>query len=460
MSRVTTLGFGLILILLGCQQAQSQELKRKGRLGIRLTWMDDATAKEKGLNHAYGMLVSEVVPDGTADGAGVKAGDLVFEVNGLEAHGWELFSDPKLDLRAGDAVTFTVERAGKNKTLKGKVVGLPYETSDQWDVIYGSVPFRSGRLRTIVTKPKGEGPFPTILFIPGFTCSSVDNMNPIHPYRQLIDQLSGMGYAVYRVEKPGLGDCEGTQPCTEIDFPTEVEAFETGFKDMLTKPYVDQSKTYIFGHSLGGVVAPFIGAKHDLTGIIVYGTTHEPWHEYLLQMVRFQNPRFGSDYAEVEAEMDLYWKLFDGLSRQNKSPQEMVKENPAYGPLMESALAWDGGENFIGRTYRFNNSIDDLNNTEAWTKTNEYVLAMYAESDFEAIDPRATKNIVRIVNTKNPGKATYHFVEGTDHSMIKTGDMEATLKVRQSSDYQKLFATNFNKDIAKAIDKWIREKTW
>ncbi|MBL4706784.1 MAG: alpha/beta fold hydrolase [Flavobacteriales bacterium] len=448
--------FGIIISL----NANGQELRRRGSLGVQFSFINDSIAKADGYTTTFGMRVKKVFEGTTTDLAGVKAGDILYQINELKLVSNASFHDPKFEIREGDPVSLMVERAGKTKKLTGKVVGRRLETSDQWDIIYGSVNFEGGKLRTIITKPKGDGKFPTILFIPGFTCMSIDNLNQLHPYRKIVDQLTSLGYAVYRVEKPGMGDCEGTQPCDQIDFKTEVAAFETGFTDMITKDFVDTSKTHIFGHSLGGIVAPFISSKHDLTGVIVYGTSHEPWHEYLMQMVRFQNPRFGDDYVKTESEMDLYWRLFDGLNRQNKSPLVLVAEDPEFGPLMKTALFWDGKDHLLGRHYRFNNSIDDLNATEAWANTSEHVLAMYAEADFEAIDPRATKNIVRIVNSYHPGKGTYQFVPETDHGMIKSGSMEETLKIRGTPAYRKLFATGFNTDIAIMIDKWIKEKTW
>jgi len=443
---------GLIFSL----DAKGQELRRRGKLGVQFSFLNDSIAKAQGITTTFGMQIKSVAPLSTTANTGIQEGDIIFQINGVEVKWWDDFKNPKLVIREGETISMLIERKGKTKTLSGKVVGKPLETSTDWDVIYGSVNFKGGKLRTIVTKPKGDGPFPAILFVPGFTCMSVDNLNEVHPYRKIVDQLTSLGYLVYRVEKPGMGDCEGTEPCDQIDFPTEVSAFETGFLDMIKKDNVDKTKTFIFGHSLGGLVAPLIAAKHSLTGVIVYGTSHEPWHEYLMQMVRFQNPRFGDDYLKSEKEMDLYWRLFDGLNRQNKSPQELLKENKDYGPLMETALFWDGKDHLLGRHFRFNNSIDDKSVTEAWTKTEEHVLALYGEADYEAIDPRATKNIARIINSYHPGHGTYQFIEKTDHSMIKSGTMEETIKLKGTQAYRKLFATNFNMDIAVRIDDWIK----
>ena len=443
---------GLIVSL----DANGQELQRRGKLGVQFSFLNDSIAKAHDISTSFGMQISSVIPGSTTANSGVKEGDILFQINGVDIKWWDNFRDPKLALREGNDISMLIERNGKTKTLKGKVVAKSLETSSDWDVVYGSANFKEGKLRTIVTKPKGNGPFPSILFVPGFTCMSVDNLNQLHPYRKIVDQLTSLGYLVYRVEKPGMGDCEGTEPCDQIDFSTEVSAFETGFKDMIQNEFVDTDQTFIFGHSLGGLVAPLIAAENKLKGIIVYGTSHEPWHEYLMQMVRFQNPRFGDDYLKSEKEMDLYWKLFDGLNRQNKSPLELIEENKEYAPLLETALFWDGKDHLLGRHYRFNNSIDDVSITEAWTKTEEHVLALYGEADYEAIDPRATKNIARIVNSYHPGHGTYQFIEKTDHSMIKSGSMEETLKLKGTPEYRKLFGTGFNTEIAIKIDAWIK----
>ncbi|MEQ8907948.1 MAG: PDZ domain-containing protein [Vicingaceae bacterium] len=445
-----------LLALLIYSSLKAQPLPRKGSFDIKFRALDEALAEKVAAKSKNGLLVINVLGGGTFEAAGIKPRDIITEVNGFEIKDPGFLKQSGINWREGEKITLKVEREGQLISLKSKVVGKARESSTDYDVIYGSTRFKSSNLSTITTKPKGEGPFPSIFFIPGYNCISLDKLNSIHPYAKLIDQFTRMGYLVHRIEKPGMGDSEGSLQCEEIDFPTEVEVFKTGYQDMLKQNDVDTSNTYIFGHSLGGYVAPFISAKYPVKGVMVYGTANGNWHEYLLQMVRFQNPRFGEDYVKVEEDMKLYWKLFEGLSMEDRSPKELVQENPTYERLLKTALLWDGDEKLLGRTYRFNNSIDDLNTTKAWSETKANVLVMYGEADFEAIDPRASKEIVEIVNHYHPGKGTYQFIEETDHLMVKAGTMKEAIELKNSKQYIPVLKTNFNHEIAKTMDFWIK----
>ena len=55
-----------------------------------------------------------------------------------------------------------------------------------------------------------------------------------------------------------MGDCTGTATCEDIDFYTELNAFETAYQTIPKYSFLDTSQIYIFGHSMGGVIAPLI----------------------------------------------------------------------------------------------------------------------------------------------------------------------------------------------------------
>ena len=448
----------LLLLSLGlCFSAMAGGLKRKGSIGVQLAPVNDSIATANKMDKPMGFFIAGVFPKSTAANAGIESGDILVGVNGVELVDYNAFSDPKAKFKEGDKVTFTVLRKGKKKELSGNAIGKPYETSEKWEVIYDDVDFQGGKLRSIVTKPKGEGKHPAILIIPGFTCSSLDNLPEWHPYRRVVDGFSERGYVVYRVEKPGLGDCEGTPDCVDIDVLTETDAFTAGYKQLLTYDFVNQDEVFIFGHSMGGVIAPLIAAREHPKGVIVYGTSAEPWMEYLFRMLRFQNPRMGVDYLDNEKDMKLYHSLLYKHFIEKKSPQELNEENPEYGRLLKRDFWWDGGDLMFTRHYKFQQSIQDLNMAEAWAGVNSYVLSMAGESDLEIVDPDSHKEIVRIVNTYNPDKATFALLEETDHSFLKLGDMDKAFEVRFGGEYKKAMMENFNFGMLDEMDEWMQK---
>jgi serine protease Do/serine protease DegQ len=97
------------------QLVQYGEVKR-GMLGVQLSnQFTPEIAQSLGLESAKGALVSEVVEDGAADKAGIKAGDVITSINGRTvANASELRNSIGL-LRIGDKVDIGLTREGKSR---------------------------------------------------------------------------------------------------------------------------------------------------------------------------------------------------------------------------------------------------------------------------------------------------------------------------------------------------------
>lgn len=341
---------------------------------------------------------------------------------------------------------------------QGQEIEDRVETSPHGEVIYDHVEYRGGYIRTIINKPETEGKHPTIFFIPGYNCVSVANMPPIHPYQKLLTSFIEKGYAVVRVEKPGMGECKDTPSCFDIDFHTEQEAFEKGYESLKKYDFIDPEKVFVFGHSLGGIAAPVLAAKYKPKGVIVYGTRHEPWAEYLVQMLRFQNPYFGIDPIENEKDMVLYHELLYQHYVKKVHPKKLA-ENPEYARLLKRDFQYDGEEMLFQRHYTFWQDLQDLNLTKYWAETESHVLSLYGEADIEAINPTSHEMIVQIVNHYHPGKATYQLVPGTNHSLIKVGTMAEGVEIRQDRQkYREYLTHHFNYEMVENIHQWIQDK--
>lgn len=449
-----------VLIIAQFAQAQSDKLPRQGNWGIYAVQISDSAKNALNLKQ-NAAEVKWIKPNATEASTGLKIGDILLEANGLTVKSSSdlLFTGFFNKLREGDKICFEVLRNNKKMKLCGKVQPKPYEKSEIAEVIYDKVKFKNGNLSAIITKPKNTSKsqkIPAIYFIPGYNCASYDNMIDFHPYKKMIDSLTNLGYAVYRCEKSGMGGSYNTPNCFDIDFHTEQAGFEAGYEKLLSYDFIDTSQIYIFGHSLGGINAPILAEKYQPKGVIVYGTTHLPWMEYLTQMLRFQNSMLGYSPVQVENDMEIYQSLLYDHYVLKMSPKKMIAKNPEYLPLLTRDFMYDGDKMIFQRHYSFMQQLNDLKLSEAWSKINAYVLSIYGEADFEALNPESHKEIAKIVNHYHPNHGTYQLLTETNHSFIKVGSMEDGLKATKNGTIGKLMRTNFNYEIVTKIDQWIK----
>jgi uncharacterized protein len=439
-------------MLLVCDLATAQHIRRRGYFGINSVALTDSIVKAQKLNFRSGILVSQVLEQGTAGLLKLKPNDIITEFNGKAVETPGQLSLAIRELREGDPVTLSFWRSGKQKSIKGKMAGYPKETADKYDIIYDEVAFRDGYLRVIINKPKTAGKHKAILFIPGYMCYSLDNIGK-HPYGQVVQKLSESGYVVMRVEKPGEGDCYLTPDCREIGFETEVDAFASGLAKIKTYDFVDTSNVFVFGHSLGGMEAPAIAARYPVKGVIVGGTSANSWFEYILAMFRFQNPITGMDIAENEDFIHKVTPLLYEYLVLKKKPSELSL-NPEWKQMLIDYLQYDGADQIWSRHYSYWQELQDFNQAACWKKIDADVLVIRGEGDFEAFSTEGHQAIADMVNKYHPGKGTFILLPETDHAFCKSKTPAESFTNGQVQGY---YYSQFNDQVIREIDQWIRK---
>lgn len=438
----TLLPYTIILTALLCLSGKgfSQSVQRKALMGIRLS------ETEKGLR------VDSVLLNSTGESLKLKKNDLLLSFNNSELKTIEAYNRLATQIRSGDKVSLKLIRGSKQLNLSGKALPRPLETSAYADVFYDLVKFRQGYLRAITRKPKGKEQLPCILLIPGYGCGSIENYSGSFNGR-LIDEWLKSGYAVVTIEKSGVGDSYNCAPCAEVDLATDIESFQAGYTYMKNLAFVDTANLFIWGHSLGGMVAPEVAKRNHPKGVLVFGTVFRPWSEFLLEMHRVQKPLLeGMSYEDTEAFTRLIQKVYYEFFVLKRS-REQLYENPEYRSIVGGELEYKPGTNNMwGRHWRFWQQIDSLNLAKTWGNLSCEVLVLNGATDYEQCAPIEPILIEKTVNTRHPGNATRIQIEELDHFMMKSKTLEEAAANFKSQEYTK---GNFNQTIADESIHWL-----
>jgi photosystem II stability/assembly factor-like uncharacterized protein/dienelactone hydrolase len=359
----------------------------------------------------------------------------------------------------GDKVVYTITRAGKAMQLNAIAKGRPKEKVDGITYEYTSVAFEQGKLGAIISTPSYKnGKLPTILFVQGYTCADMIDIAATHPYKRLCDELTLKGYKVMRVEKPGMGASQNTPACDVIDYNQELKAFDNALKFLKTQNGVDQENIFVWGHSLGGIIAPKLAVDNPwVKGVMVYGTLAQIWGEYYEKMVREQSKGFGEEPIKIEQRVRAARDIIYKTHINKMSIAEVAERFPNLVPHMKEDFGWDGkSEKFNTRSLQYFQTLDAVNTMENWAKVPCKVLCLNGEADIEVLDSVGAKDIQGTVNFYHPNACTYYNVKQTDHSFAKVGTLAQGYAAKSKADYYDVMLANYNMEIGLVSDAWMR----
>ena len=99
----------------------------RGYLGVSLQAIDDTTAQALKLKSTDGALISDIVPGGPGDKAGIKRGDVIVAVNGLPVQNSSQARNIVAEAAPGKAVTIGLLRNGQRIEKKVTLAERPRE---------------------------------------------------------------------------------------------------------------------------------------------------------------------------------------------------------------------------------------------------------------------------------------------------------------------------------------------
>ncbi len=361
-----------------------------------------------------GLAVQAVTPGFPFAAAGIREGDVIVSIDG------EATGDPG-DLvaairnhRAGDTMTVEVLRGEDKQSFAVKLREHPRMTSDAYDVLYDS----TAGYRLIVTKPRNASRAPALFLVQGLGCFSIDD--PSDTYTRMLDAVTREGFVTLRVDKPGTGDSQGG-PCPEVDFLTEVRAYQAGLKWLAAQPYVDPERIALFGHSMGGIMAPLIADAHPLKKAVVYGSGYNSWFYYMLENNRRQSRLASKPFDVIAAEEKDFEKLNALLFIEKKTLDEALKEVPRMREHFPDGRSYAGGKPVL-----YFQQIYDTNLAREWKEAKLPVTAIWGTSDFVASETDA-EWLAAAVDSWLPGHGKLIRLAGTDHWFHQTPSFRSSM---------------------------------
>ena len=104
------------------QLGRNDDQIQRAMLGVRYIAVNPAIAKDKKLSEKQGALITgNVIPGSSADKAGLKEGDIIMKVNGLEVGKAGSLSTLLSEYTVGDEVELVVKRGNQTITAKAKL---------------------------------------------------------------------------------------------------------------------------------------------------------------------------------------------------------------------------------------------------------------------------------------------------------------------------------------------------
>jgi pimeloyl-ACP methyl ester carboxylesterase len=407
---------------------QHDVLKRRLALGAQL------------MPAPEGVKVGQLAPNGAAAASGLRTGDTIVAIAGHEVKRPEEIVAAMKQLSAGPAV-FQLLRDGAPASVTVQLKEVPPEQSADYDVVYDSVRAAGALRRTIITKPHGSEKRPAVLFAGGIGCYSLDGAPAVvNGYIALIQELTRQGFVVMRVEKSSMGDSEGI-PCQQQNFENELAGYRAGLAKLATYPYVDPSRIFLIGHSIGGIVAPVIASEQPLRGVVAMSTAGHRWLDYEEVNTRRQVGMEGKSGAELDDTVALHGRCARRFMIEGASPEAIVKDDPK----CEEMIHYPAHQTYMQQ-------IAALDPSALWKRVSAPVLLIHGASDF-VTDRDEHEVIAAAVNATHPGNATVLIEPRMDHFMRDVESMDESMRVLKSNGLeQQPLQTQVRADIV----AWLR----
>jgi len=348
----------------------------------------------------------------------VRVGDRIVALAGAAVLGGVHCQGLVNRLSSGQAIEVEVVRRDGRERLSGLVRAWPTERFDGSTLILDHVGPPGRRQRVFLTRPNTAGPHPAVMMIRGVGCRSCEfPLHPEEPLRLLIDAWSRAGFCTLRVEKLGIGDSEGP-PCRDTSFSSELAGSRAGLDLLRSADFVDSRRIALFGHCVGGMIAPLLAAESPVAGVGTVGTSADRFSDCVCASRRRQLALGGDSLEQLPAMRELQ----ELLLREGLGPGEALDRRPDLVHVLP--LLSQGGRIF-GRSFAYSRELDCADLEGAWTRLNAEVAVFHAEYDYVCSREEALR-IVELVNERGCGRARLVELASAGHLLYKQASLQAS----------------------------------
>jgi pimeloyl-ACP methyl ester carboxylesterase len=399
-------------------------LARRGFLGLTLA--SSAAAGQAGL------VIRSVALGSDAERAGIAPGDVLLSLDRNPATDIAEVRTILRALRAGDPLLLELSRGEHALELELEITEYPRERYAAARTELGQV--RSGDvwLRTIAVVPDTRPPHPVVVYLPGAHWASEEYpLDAENPVPALASALSSAGVAMLRIERSGVGDSQGPA-CTRVDFETELAGYRAGLEQLLGSDWALPERVFLFGHSLGAMVAPLLAESARVAGIVTFGASAMPISEGLVgALLRHaaQQPDRGAAERRALRVCELVRLVCAG-----QTPAEVFVQRPE---LASAAPAHFSADQAYQRVVRFYHQLENADLHGAWSRADCDVLAIHGSDDWIT-----TLDDSRAIAAAAGKWAETLELDGIDHQLSPAGSVRPKLAP----------------ELATAIVAWIRAR--
>lgn len=430
MIRFSSIWFGTLILVLPA--LASADLGRRTYLGLQFDLSDQS---------GPGLLVERVLPGSTAESAGMRTGDRLTSVGGVQV--LDRFDELRRELKktpAGERILLRWYR-GSNRVYRvaPPLATLPVEEMPGSLVRYDSVSLDGIAQRLILSEPVATEARGLVLYLSGMGCASHDYwFETSSPIKRLLDGWAAAGFATARLEKRGEGDSEGPD-CAALGFEDERRGYVAALQHLSERGFED--RIFLFGHSLGGIIAPLV-VTDAVAGVMVYGTVSTPWFDYMMENFERQDRLTGLGATEIAERQKLRRAFQTGLLFAGETPAELITRIPDSQSLPDVQLADD--LTYDGRSVPFFMELAAVTPGRAWRQVWQPVLSVHGEYDWVAA--RADhEQIARLTGGK------FQSLPGLDHSFQRYESLAESFTARGTGP--------FDAGIVEATVAWMETQT-